>query len=267
MRFALMVVLMAAVAAAQDDGKKQDPVKAVRDDAAKALKATAAKGAFAFEGEATTDFSEELGGVVVDGFYGGIKGKISGTATSGFKAAFRAKSDKATYEAWHDKKTVERMTWRGLGQTPGDAANDILSLVDFEKLAGAVGKAKEGKAGDGKLGDEACKTYQVVLGPEAISTYLDAPDADEDGGGAMMDFGLAATRIELKLWVGSDGLVRKIEAKVVKGMSMNPADGEEEEEQEEGMGELMSSTYTFTFSKFGETKVEIPDDIRELMKK
>jgi hypothetical protein len=261
-----MMAMVSGLVWAQDE-KKPDPVKAVREDAVKALKATAAKGGFTFEGEAATEVSQEMGGITVDGFFGGLSGKITGTA-AGATAAFKAKNGKALYECWRDKKTVERMTWRGMGQTPGDAANDVLSLVNLEKLAEAAGKAKAGKSlGDAKLGEVACKMLELTLDGESIGKHIEQPEAQ---GGAVMSMGLKVVRLELKLWIGADGLVHKIEAKVPKtfeGAGIMPGGGEEEEEDEEsGEGEMMTSTYTLMLTKLGETKVELPDDIKAMLK-
>ncbi len=278
MRVALMLAVMTGLCGAQDEGRKEekkaDGRKELRDAAAKALKATAAKGSVAFEGDCSTEYTQDGGGgiVVPDGgeFYGGLKGKITGTVEGSFKAAFRAKSDKVLYEAWHDKKTVERMTWRGVGMTPGDAANDVLSLVNLEKLAEAAGKAREAKAGEAKLGDAACKTFTLTLDGSAIGKYLDAPEM-KDADGVVMSIGMKTSRVELKLWVGDDGLVRKLEAQVAKAFDMSEMiepgdDGEEEDEDSEGE-EMMVTTYTFAFSKWGEAKVEVPEEIREQMTK
>jgi hypothetical protein len=277
MRVALMLAVMAGLVWAQDEGKKEekkaDGRKEIRDAAAKALKAAAAKGSAAFEGECSTEYTGEAGGIVVPeggDFYGGLKGKITGAVEGSFKASFRAKSDKVLYEAWHDKKTVERMTWRGIGMTPGDAANDVLSLVNLEKLAEAAGKAREAKSGEAKLGDAACKTFTLTLDGSAIGKYLDAPEM-KDADGVVMSLGMKTSRVELKFWVGDNGLIRKLEAQVAKAFDMSEMiepgdDGDEEDEDSDGE-EMMVTTYTFTFSKWGEAKVEIPEEIREQMTK
>lgn len=277
MKLALVAVMTAGLAYGQEaqdgpkaEGKKPDAVKAVRDDVAKALKATAAKGGFELEGSAETEMTQDMGMEMPGGFFGGMNGKISGAVTTPFSAAIKVKADKALYELVHDgKKSAERLTWRGAGQTPGDAANDVLSMLDFAKLAEAVGRAKAGKAhAEEKVGETACKVASLTLDGEAISKYLETGEAQE---GMMMDFGMKSSKIELKVWIGAeDGLVRKLRAVVTKTMDIGimPAeDGEEEEEGEEGEGqEMMTATYTVSLSKFGAAKVEIPEGMKELMK-
>lgn len=274
MRFALVAVMMAGLAYGQEgpkvEGKKPDALKEVREAVSKALKATAAKGGFEIEGSVENELSQENGMEFAGGFFGSLQGKIAGAVSTPFAASIRVKADKALYELAHDgKKSAERLTWRGAGQTPGDAANDLLSLLDVAKLADAAGKAKEGKShAEEKLGETACKVASLTLEGDAISKYLETPEAEE---GMMMEFGLKTSKVELKVWYGAeDGLVRKVRAVVTKTFDvgiMPVEDGEEEEEGEEGEGqEAMTATYTLTLSKFGAAKVEIPEGMKEMMK-
>lgn len=257
---------LCAGAVAQDE-KKPDESKQLRADVAKALRETAKAGAFDVAGESKVEQDGE-GMVVGDGGWGGLSGKITGSVAFPLKAAFRLQAGKTRYELWSSGgKTVERVTWRGRPAYAADAANELLSLVNFEKLAADVEKASQGKAREAqKVGDDECRVIELTLAGDAIRKHVEEDDPEDAPEGMEFDMGLKASSVTLKAWIGKDGTVRKIEAAVVKKLDMDGEGGEDDEEAPEGMSYQITAAYTLTFSNAGRAKVEIPEDVREQLK-
>jgi hypothetical protein len=255
MTVAAMIAACAGVFA--QDEKKDDGKKQAIADAAKALRATAKAGGFDVAGESKVE-SDAEGMVVGDFGWGGLSGKIAGSVTFPLEAAFRLDAGKARYELWSSKgQAVERLTWKGRGAYPDRAADELLSLVNLEKLAADVEKATAAKARDGGV-------IELTLSGDAIREHVERAGSDEEGGGIMMEMGLTPSSVTLKLTIGKDGLVGKLEAAVLKKFNMG--EGEEEGEEEEGQNFEVTVAYTLALAKHGAAKVEIPADVREQLK-
>lgn len=207
-------------------------IQDVPADSAQALRDTAKKGTFAFSGELKIQ-SEDMG---MD-----VTASIEGAASSPFGAIVKSKAEKSTYEIFHKGgKTVERLTWRGFPEYMEMGTSDeVLSLLDLEKLAAAAAKGKSGKK---DADDNGSSVFRLTLGEDAIRSY------NEDGMDGV-DFGMKVDSVALKLWI-KDGLVQKMEAAV-------------ERSYDDGGGDTYATTtvYTLTLSKHGEAKVEYPADI------
>jgi hypothetical protein len=271
-RVLVATVVMAGLALAQEE-KKQDGLAAAKEAVTKALMATT--GGVEVAGESAVEMPEMFG--AFGG--GGGAGKITGAVAGGpFRATLKSQGKGSTYEVFHkDGKTVERLTWRGkkglmgmgfMGM--GGGADDLLSLLDFNALTKAVGKAKEGKElAAQKVGDAECKVYQVVLAGDTIRTYAEKDeDEDEEGPGGVVIEGMGGepSKVELKMWVNGDGRIVKLEGKVHRSFGIGiqgfgGGDDEDEDEEEGDEESEFTTTYTFTLSKHGEAKVEIPADV------
>jgi len=252
----LAAMLAACAGVLAQDEKKDDGRKQAVADAAKALRATAKSGGFDVSGESKVE-SDANGIVVGDMGWGGLSGKVSGSVTFPLEASFRLDAGKARYELWSSKgQAVERLTWKGRGAYPDRAADELLSLVNLEKLAADVEKATAAKARDGGV-------IELTLAGDAIREHVERAGGDEEGG-MMMEMGPTPSSVTLKLTIGQDGLVAKIEAAVLKKWNMG--EGEEEGEEEEGQNFEMTVTYTLALTKHGAAKVEIPADVRGQLK-
>lgn len=220
---------------------------ALAEEAAKALKATAAKG---FEAAGEGSFKADKDHEDYAEWLGGDSATLTAAVQGSFEAVVTVKAKKATYEVFHKgARTVERLTWRGSPVDSSDSANDILSLLDLAKLAGAAAKAIAAKAaGDETLGEVKCRKIRVTLDGTAIGSYLERDPDDE------ADPGYRVETVEVTLWIDADGLVRKLDGAVTKIFD----DGEGDEVK-------LVDTWTFTFAKFGATKVEFPPELKKAL--
>lgn len=248
-------VLLALLLVQGSDAKPADDLAALRSEAAKALRDTAKAGAFSVAGEMEfeTD-NDEMKEMVAEWFE--EPPEISGTASSGpFKGHGRLQMGGTRYDVFHDGGTVERITWRGWQEYFDQTADEILSLLDLESLATAAGEATDAKSlPDGKAGDVECRSMRLVLKPTAVKSYIEI-EGFEDFADEMRP-----KKVGLRLWIGkSDGLVHKGEWVVGREEIVAEMEGEDKTY-------VLDRVYTVTLSDHGKAKVEIPADVRGMMK-
>lgn len=226
----LFALAMALCPEAQDD---------VRPAAAEALQKTAKKGAFAVAGQLKTEIDPD------DADEEPTVCKVAGAVAPGSKASFKIAGDASVHElVLKDGKMAGRETWKGHSLDLINGPSELLSLLDFDRLATHVKNASAAKAlPDEKVGEEDCTVVELQLPKEAIRSYNDDSDfaADEEKS-------LRGARLKLCIRK-SDGLVAGIDANV-RRLYKN-----EEHPRQSTRG---LTSYSLTFKDFGTAEVVIP---------
>jgi hypothetical protein len=233
MQVSWLGLCLAAVLGAQDDSK---PLK---DEAAKAVRLTWANGGFHFAGSAKGEADEEDADDEPSEF------SIAGDVAPSFNVAAKATVDRCTHELYkREGKYAGRSTWRGSSTDWGSGRDELLSLLDFQKLSAAIDKATVAKAqADEKVGSADCRSLALTLPGEAIRGYSEEEDDDEES---------PVEAVEMKLWIAkSGGLVQRIEATIRRNYKDD--------------GYKSKSTCALTLSEHGSAKVVYPADVLKLL--
>src|SRR5207237_9897329 len=106
-------------------------------------------------------------------------------------------------------KLAGRLTWKGHPLDLGKSPAEVLSLLNFERLAIFTEKATSAKAApDAKIAGADCRVLDLVLPKQTMRSYSeDAETAEEEE--------KSVDKVELKVHVRkSDGVVVRIESTV-----------------------------------------------------
>lgn len=220
------------------------PKDDVRPAVAEAFLKTAKKGNFAVAGQLKTEVDPD------DADEEPTVCKVAGAVAPGSRAAFKITGDGSVHElVLKDGKMAGRETWKGHSLDLVNGPSELLSLLDFERLAGHVKTAGGAKAlADEKVGEEDCAAYELQLPKEAIRSYNDDADfaADEEK---------SVRGARLKLCVRkSDGLVVSLEAGV-RRLYKN--------EQHPRLSTRGLTFYALTFQDFGTAEVVVPPGLEK----
>jgi hypothetical protein len=196
---ALIALMLGLCAQAQDD--KKDDGRLV---ASEALQKTAKKGSFSVAGELKTEIDPD------DADEEPYLCKVAGAVAPGSRASFKITGDASVHElVLKDGKMAGRETWKGHSLDLVNGPSELLSLLDFDRLAVHVKNAGSAKAlPDEKVGDEECAAIELQLPKESIRSFHDDPDAATDE-----ERSLRGARLKLCVRK-SDGLVASLEANV-----------------------------------------------------
>lgn len=276
-----IAAMVMALALAQDPGKTE-----AQDDAKGTLKAgleaSTKAGGFTFSGRLDQD--NAMGGVKIPGFGdGNLEGKFSGTVAANGTLHLKLETDKGVYELWRKgDKIVQRQTWVGKQDMVGEFPHEVTAVLSLSSLLKHVDKMKEIRAGDKKAVDGVdCTAVKAKL----PTSYV--PEEDDDSGMPIKMKIWELKKVESTVYVDRDGLVRRIDMVLSKGLSsmirMAGAPGGDEEEDDgkkkekdkdkdeddeggpiPGMGAMkMSATYSVTIGKYDAgAKVEVPEDVK-----
>ncbi|HEV3027645.1 MAG TPA: hypothetical protein VG457_08745, partial [Planctomycetota bacterium] len=175
MRQALIGLLLALGVQAQE-GKKDDS-QAPAGEVAAALQKTVKRGRFAFAGKLKTEVNPE------DADEEATTCSMSGCVSPGSRAVLEIRADFSTHEiVLNAGKMAGRETWKGHPLDLVNAPSELLSLLDFERLAVFVKDATSVKAlPEEKIGSEDCGVTELVLPKGTIRSYHNDPEtADEE---------------------------------------------------------------------------------------
>lgn len=271
----LAAFLLAAGVSAQDEkGDGKDLLKRALDKSSQA-------GGLRLEGKVDAESPFEGMGLQLGGMEGsGLTGKFTAVVGGNGTLLVKVENDKGSYECFRKKeKIVQRQTWTGKQVQPGDFPHEVSSILAFSRIAKAVDKSKDLKqAGDAKVGEVECVMVKGTLPADVIEEEPEADDAMQGLKFKMWEL----QKVEVAFYVGKeDGLVRKMEVKLTKGISsmikMNMPGGgggdEEEEDEDDGQGQpgfgnfaKMKTTRTYTCTISGYEKdleVQLPDDVKK----
>jgi hypothetical protein len=244
MKQAWIALLLPLSLHAQDAGK--DDLKKLAGDAAHALKLTAKPGSFEFFGILKTEVNPDEADAEP------TECKVSGAVASPFHSAFKVKTDTSTHDlVFKGGKLAGRLTWKGHPLDLGKSPSEVLSLVNFERLAVYAEKATAAKAYvDAKVSGADCRVMELDLPKQTFrSTSEDAETAEEEE--------KSVEKVEIKFHVRkSDGFVVKLEATVHRLYK------DEDNPDDSSKGR---SSYAFTLKEFGAAKVTIPSGLEKLV--
>ena len=245
MRHAWVGFVFVLFAQAQEE-KKDDP-KRVMVDAAQALRQTSKGNSFTFVGTLKTEANPD------DADSEATKCKVSGGIGSPFYAVFKVKSETSSHEiVFKGGKLAGRLTWKGHPLELGNAPSEILSLVNFARLAIYVDSATSAKSlRDERIGDGDCRVFELVLPKETIRSQNEDAEAAEEEQKSVQG-------VDLRLCVQkSDGLVVKLEATVRRLYK----DDDHPDDATKGV-----SSYSLTLKEIGTAKVAIPPGLEKMFK-
>ena len=267
-------LLLAAGLSAQDE--KGDGKELLK----RALEKSSGAGGLRLEGKVDAESPFEGMGLQLGGMDGsGLTGKFTAVVGGNGTLLVKVENDKGSYECFKRKdKIVQRQTWTGKQVQAGEFPNEVSSILAFSKLAKSLDKAKDLKeAGEARVGDVECRIVKGTLPNGVIEEEEEADDANQAFKFKMWEL----QKVEATFYVGkSDGLVRKMEVKLTKGissmikMNMPGGGGDEDDEDDEdnkgqpGFGNMAkmktSRTYTCTISGYEkDLEVQLPDDVKK----
>lgn len=245
MRQTLIGLLLALAVQAQEE-KKEDP-KALAESVAAALQKTAKRGNFALEGTLRTEVDPD------DADEEATTCAVSGRVAPGTRTVLVIAADSSTHEiVLKAGKMVGRETWKGHPLDLVNAPSELLSLLDFDRLAIYVRDAASAKAlPEEKLGTEICRVVDLALPKGTIRSYHDDAEAAEEEEKSVRE-------VRLKLWVlQSERLAVKMEASVRRLHK----DDAHPNDSTKGI-----SSFTLEFKEIGSADVAIPPGFEKVLK-
>jgi hypothetical protein len=245
MRALLVGLLLALRVPAQEE--KKDDVQRLAGDVAAALQKTAQRGSFSLSGNLKTEVNPD------DADEEPTLCAISGSVAPGSRAVLEVRSDSSTHElVLKAGKLAGRETWKGHPLDLLNAPSELLSLLDFERLAITAKEAASAKAlADEKVAAEDCAVTELLLPKGAIRSYHNDAEAAEEEEKSVRD-------VLLKLLVRkADGLVVRMEVSVRRLYK----DDRHPNDSTKGL-----SSFTLSLRDFGKADVAVPRGLEKLLK-
>jgi hypothetical protein len=228
-------------------GQAQDDPKPQAADLAAALQKTARKGPFAFSGTLKTEVNPD------DADEEATVCAVSGAVSPGAFAVAQIKGDASVHELLlKGGKMAGRETWKGHPLDLINAPSELMSLLDFDRLAIYVKDAGSVKAlPDEKDGAEELRVCELALSKGTIRSYHDEAEAAEEE-----EKSVRGVTLKLRLRK-SDGLVAGIDAAVRRLYK-------DDDKPTEGTKGL--SAFSLRLKEHGTAEVAVPSGLDKLLR-